>query len=42
MSAYRTFKSGSGSGGGQDIFWQKRDGSTTTIELIPETGANSV
>ncbi len=42
MSAYRGFKSGSGSGGGQDIFWQKRDGSTTTIELIPETGANSV
>ena len=41
MSGSRTFRPTTVSGG-NNIFWQKRTGNNFTIELIPETGVNSV
>ena len=41
MSGSRTFRPTTVSGG-NNIFWQKRTGNNFTIELIPETGINSV
>lgn len=41
MSGSRTFRPTTVSGG-NNIFWQKRTGDNFTIELIPETGVNSV
>ena len=41
MSGSRTFSPTTVSGG-NNIFWQKRTGDNFTIELIPETGVNSV
>ena len=41
MSATRRFRPTTVSGG-ENIFWQKRTGDNFTIELIPETGVNSV
>jgi len=41
MSGSRRFRPSTVSGG-ENIFWQKRTGDNFTIELIPETGVNSV
>jgi hypothetical protein len=41
MSGSRTFRPTTVSGG-NNIFWQKGTGNNFTIELIPETGVNSV
>lgn len=41
MSGSRTFRPTTVSGG-NNIFWQKGTGNNYTIELIPETGVNSV
>jgi hypothetical protein len=41
MSGTRRFRPTTVSGG-ENIFWQKRTGDNFTIELIPETGVNSV
>lgn len=41
MSGTRRFRPNTVSGG-ENIFWQKRSGDNFTIELIPETGVNSV
>lgn len=41
MSGTRRFRPSTVSGG-ENIFWQKRTGDNFTIELIPETGVNSV
>ena len=39
MSSSRRFSTVSG---GENTFWQKKTGDNFTIELIPETGVNSV
>lgn len=41
MNGTRRFRPSTVSGG-ENIFWQKRTGDNFTIELIPETGVNSV
>jgi hypothetical protein len=41
MSSVRRFRSNAVQGG-DNVFWQKRTGDNFTIELIPETGVNSV
>lgn len=41
MSSSRRFRPTTVSGG-ENIFWQKKTGDNFTIELIPETGVNSV